>query len=356
MITVDGTHSLEQKIRLVVGILIGLISAALSLNLLLSFADGTVISFLILGSIGVALESAKILTWRMKGFQAIAVSLIALSILASLGSALLLVENQKEKMISLSTKDAESSFSYQTVKNQIAELDAALKTIDGKIHSLPPNYYSASQNLFSQAESLRERRDKAISSLTTITENALPTIKASPTTMFTLFSRIFRLGEDIIEVLILLTLSVLLEVSLLALTRKNPTENPMVGSPSHDSGFQEETELPKDSLKSVLEGGDGKYHGNPESVRPMASYERPMKSIDELFLEEMVKSPSFPQLFGRDAVAERLGVGAGEAKKTIKRLMEAGKIRAIGKRLFLVGNNSDSDSSQPMAVGEEVAR
>jgi hypothetical protein len=97
------SSDLESSLRLSFGFLLWAISATLTILLLVSLGDGSIFGKLLLGAVAIALEGTKILSWRKDGpTRILAICLIALSAVASLGAALQVVEKTKGNFLSVS--------------------------------------------------------------------------------------------------------------------------------------------------------------------------------------------------------------------------------------------------------------
>ena len=171
--------------------------------------------------------------------------------------------------------------------------------------------------------------------------------------MLKLLTRLFILLENIFIIGILILLAKVLEVSVLVLTKRSPTEkyskNEMSHEPNRKSAINDTTSYPSqvDSIssstdkvqnasESILSGSDEDNIGLVEIVSPMASYERVEKEITaETFLKAMCEGREPPYLRGRDTTAKLLGVTPYKAKLIVKELINNNRIEVCGKKLKL---------------------
>ena len=156
----------ESRLRLLCGFLLWGVSATLTLVLLLSLGDGSIVSKVLLGIVAIALEGSKILAWRKGGPSRVyAVALIILSGIASLGTSLQVVEKAKDSFLSPVPQDLLSSPSYLAKEGELKSIDAEIFTISSRIQSLPADYTSAATKLMSYLSTLRDQKQALIASL-----------------------------------------------------------------------------------------------------------------------------------------------------------------------------------------------
>lgn len=383
-----ATHgNIEYYLRLGIGILLGTISGILTLNLLLAFSNGSLANNAILICLALGLEGSKILTWRLgKGYRVIAIALIVISILASMGSGMLLVNANRTIVESNIAAKTIASNEYQNATTEIASIDNQISILVQRLGNLPSDYVTATSQINANIEKLRERKSQLSGILTSTKGNYDAQATTAASSIFSMFGNVVGAPSAIVELGLLLLISLLLELSIIALTKplnyvgeKEPTK---VGDyptkfveadfpptkdgdyPTKVSGVVEihptKTEAvytPKSEglgvdypiIQTPMAGNGGVLgqHGDKTSDIP---YQTPSTQVDggtegktnpaitpQMFLNAMMDVNIAPLLRGRDVTADRLGIPVHQAKYLVKQLLDSGKIRVVAKRLVQAG-------------------
>jgi len=357
---------IDEKIGLIIGSCLAGLSALLTLNLFLALAHGNPLYQVIMGLLAVFLEAAKILLFRRRGLvKVIGVILVGISLLASFGSALLVVSEDQAVTNQKAVIAAHQSFAYLNSKAEVESLDSQITMLIEKRKALPSDFITAGNQLTDQIAALRSRKDAVLKEMARQEAYSTGENASSPTTMFGLFAKVFGLDENLIVLLILLALAGVLEASSLALTAPRYSTPPL-GS---DGAFQpkESPEPTADIAFADLPQRKGKAmaveaHEEPQDKEktstpnpglpdlPMAFHEPSTRvyTADE-FLQEMGKGLPYPNLRGRNATAERIGIPYYRAQVLVKELLRDGKIRVVGKRLVRAGTFHGPSSMEAIA-------
>jgi hypothetical protein len=306
------------------------ISTMLTIQLFMSLAgdDGT--SKVIMIALAVGLEGAKILTWRMgSGYRTIAISLIILSILASFGAALNVVEKHDASYAVISLTEAAEKDNAQAISRNIASIDNQINVLTQRLNNLPSNFVTAAGNINSEIDSLRTQRAEAIKqSQALVIKTPIPDTQDS---MFSLFYKLSRIPESWIKLVLLMFLAVILEISIIVLTndysscriptaRECPTTPNSVRHENQHRTLNAALTIPASPI--------------PAEERPIASYEAPRINPQSIsFLKSMIDPETYPILKGRDNTAQELGTPAYQAKVIVEGLVGQGIIKVQGKRL-----------------------
>ena len=211
------TFHVESSLRLFCGFLLWAVSATLTFVLLLSLGDGSIVSKVLLGIVAVALEGAKILSWRKGGPSRVyAVALIILSGIASLGASLQVVEKSKGAFLAVSREATRSSPAYLAQEGELRSIDAEIEALVSRLQALPPDYITATGRAESSLATLRDRKQAILASLATGDEP----IGASQAdgTVVVLLSRTLGLRPEVLLLVLLLFVSASIEVGALLLT------------------------------------------------------------------------------------------------------------------------------------------
>ena len=326
----NQVSNIEIKLRYGCGIFLAIISTILTISLFLNLAGNNLIRQIVMTFLALGLETSKVLNFRLKqGYRVISISLIIISIIASFGSALVVVEENKVSLLKISQVKNHNSDIYKNTIDEIASIDHQIQVLVSRLSDLPADFVTASKSLNADIEALRTRHEKVMQALSLVETDSMAS-QESPTTMFMLLSKISHTSEDYFVLGLLMFLSIILEISILALTQK---QSNVLGQSVIQSQDCPTTEATQNSLRTVDQPEGVKDHQEIHGTSPTASLEPPIKDMtpDE-FLNAM-RIPGSSILRGRDATAQQLGVPSYQAKRLIRTLLETGKIRVIGKRL-----------------------
>jgi len=309
--------SLESSLRLFCGFLLWGVSATLTIVLLVALGDGTIFSKILLGVVAVALEGAKILSWRTGSATRIyAVALIILSAIASLGASLEVVEKSKGSFLSMTREEFRSSPAYLAKVGELASLDTEITALVSRLKALPPDYTTAMARTEASLVALRDRKQGIFDSLATGDEPVgVSHVNGS---IIALLGRTVGLQPKVLLLVLLLFVSASIEVGALLLTVREHEDGSItrkVIKPPIDSTAIGDTSFEASSLLSP-------------------SYAPPITTED--FLEAAKEGSDLPFLHGRDTTAEKLGISYAEAKRLVGKLIEDGRVVVEGKRLRLV--------------------
>jgi hypothetical protein len=307
----------ESSIRLFFGLLLWGVSATLTLILLVSLGDGAVFTKVLLGTVAIALEGAKILTWRKGGaYRVYALALIVLSGIASLGTSLEVVEKSSSSMHSVSVDEIRATPIYKAREAELASIDVEIATLVDRIRSLPPDYPTATAKIESNLSSLRDRREALIVSLAG--DEASIGASHGDGSMIVLLGRTLGIRSDVLLLVLLLFVAASIEVGALVLTSPDYAHRKPIKEPKHPS----------------LQPGSTASTSVANPTLPRASYTPPI--TPDAFLSAAMEGADLPFLHGRDKTAERLGVTYADGKRLVGQLIKEGKIVVEGKRLRLV--------------------
>ena len=288
----------------------------LTLSLLLSLGEDSKGQKVLLGVVAIALEGAKILSWRAGGkSRLLAIVLIFLSAIASLGASLQAVENAKDSLFSVSVEEVRSRPEYHALKSEISSIDSEIGILLNRLKDMPVDYPTASARITDSLSSLRDRREDVLSSIASL--EATVGTSSINVGMMTLLGRTIGVRPETLMLILLLFLSGCIEAGALNLTAPDSRRDASSRFAVDASKSQRTEEITPNRDRTVLQ----------------PSYPPPITS--EQFLEAAKRKANLPYLNGRDRTAEALGISYAEAKRHIARLMQDGKVVAEGKRLRL---------------------
>lgn len=315
----------ESGLRLVFGFLLWSVSATLTLVLLISLGDGSFFSKVLLGVVAIALEGAKILSWRKGGaYRVYAACLIILSGIASLGASLQVVEKSKGAFLVASREALHSAPAYLAQEGEIRSIDAEITALLSRLQTLPLDYTTAASRVESSLSSLRDRKQGLLNALAA---GNLVGASQDEGTIVVLLSRAVGLRPDVLLLVLLLFVSAGIEVGALLLTVSD-----------HESSDEAEGIEKPSALPSPIGNTSGRT-----AISPRPTYAPPI--TPEAFLEAAKDGADLPYLHGRDRTAEKLGISSAEAKRLVGRLLAERRIVVEGKRLRLA---HEGGPSQPL--------
>jgi hypothetical protein len=306
METLQTPARFEVLARYAVGFLLWACSAYLTVFLFLSMAGPRLGARLFMIVLALAIESTKLLTWRM-GHTAryLAYALIALSAVASFGAALKTVQGAQSSFLISSTKEVKASREYEGLAQEQVTIDREIALSLDRFEKLPPEYTTAATRLSGTLVVLRDRRATIEGKLTVLESQAR--LSYDEENLFVLMGRALGLAPEMVLLVLLLFLSASIEAGALVLT-----------APLN----RREARCPEDKGRGQIN-----VPGNRTSqAHPIGKEE---------FLKAASEGADLPYLHGRDATARRLGISSYEAKRFVRALCAEGRIIAEGKRLRL---------------------
>jgi hypothetical protein len=308
----------EPRLRVGVGIILWGISGILTAGLFLDLAGDDLPRRIIMISLALGLEGAKVLTWRMgKGYRILAISLIVLSMLASFDAAIQTVVTARNSGDRQALASVRQDQVYLDRQGQIASIDRQIEALVAKLEAMPPEYATASRQLSTEIQSLRRSRQSLDTELIGLTKT--PQTSAAGTGMFDLLGTTLHLPRDSIMLAILLFLAINLEVAALVLAGKYP--GPATG-PTRPINVS-------------------------QPVTPVTTNGPPFPAVSlSEFLIVAADGSDLPFLHGRETTARKLGLGSYRAKKAVRQLQAKGIIKPQGKRLFLCTPNLEDALAQ----------
>ena len=341
-------NGVEQVLRYVAGIGLAVVSCLFTVTLLLNLSgDGSLLKKCLMVVTGILLEGTKVLLLRMtKSHKVLALSFVVLSVLASFGASLVLIEGAKAHSAAVSDQARKASYGYQQAQREVEGIDQQISVLVQKINTLPPNFVTASERLNGEVADLRAKRDSAMASLS---EGSTKREGISSTTsMVALFGKLSGIAGDVVTIVLSLFVAILVELGIIALLSYRPpifgrSVEEVVGHPIptlSPAGFHRgavdgngHPSSLKEAHSEVSKTTDEEYAKDSPQGPLSVSYSRPMDKFE--FLEGMKNPETAPYLMGRDSTAAKLGISPYQAKVFVQELVRLGYIVAEGKRLKL---------------------
>ena len=341
----------EEKLRLITAGVLWTISASLSIGLFLALAGEQILRKIIMILLALALESAKVLTFRLgKSYRIISLTLISLSVLASFGAGLLTIEENSQLRKGKAQVELEKSINFQAKVKEIESLDQQISVITERLQKIPGDYTTAFREATAHIQVLRDRRTAVGQELSLLEVSREQEVKAI--SMFALIARMLHVKVETVLLVVLLVLAIVLEITIMALSvghsvHKDQKESKMsyglevcrteqtnVSYPKLDTLDDVPQEMEMEAPETVEITMDEDYPTEMVPVCPTASYASTEgKFSADDFFKAMQTGMSFPNLRGRDQTAQQVGVTPYQAKQFVKELIQTGRIHVVGKRL-----------------------
>jgi hypothetical protein len=216
----DGTAMLSARVDAGIGIMAGLVSAILTIRLLIELGDSAA-SRVLLGVLAGVLEATKIRLWQRRSCtwraRALSVSLVGLSILASAGSALVIVNDEATR---IDVRVASASFSMDNLEALKARRQIMLQ----KLSQMPYTWASRSAELATDISKIdAEIRDTQYSIQEKEGAN-----RSSKMIMFKLLADRVRLDYRVLVFWFLLMIAVVLELAILSMVPDEAQPEPSI--------------------------------------------------------------------------------------------------------------------------------
>jgi hypothetical protein len=185
------------------------VSCALSVRLFIELGD-SVDSRILLGILATIFEAAKLLSWRRRNSSwfapILAAALVCLSLFASMGSALVIVEGT-------AARDAVRVANQAGSDRDIASLEERRKIMINRLSAMPATWATKAQETSAEIEGI----DREIFAFRTSEKSDGSSIRTSGAVMFTLLAEFFGVNERGLIIGFLFAVAVVLELVLLTM-------------------------------------------------------------------------------------------------------------------------------------------
>ena len=185
------------------------VSAILTVRLLVELAD-TTISKAILAVLGIILELAKVRTWQLRKrsflFRSISWLIVLLSLMASLGSALAIVET------TASTNDSVHDRETNMAK-RIEDLEMERRVLVNKLADLPSLWVTRAKEITQAIARIDVERQGLVSTSASTANTQRP----PGTVMFTLLAGMLGVDRRILVVWFLMAIAMAVELTVLSM-------------------------------------------------------------------------------------------------------------------------------------------
>ena len=227
-----GMDIMEAKLRLGFGVGLWIVSGGLTAMLFFQLAGEDLVRRGIMLAVAILLEGSKVLTWRMGGpARGISISLICFSIVASLGGALVVINDSQKVELKPSVVINQESQSIQDIDHQVGIMLS-------KLDKLPADYVTADNRLNADIQIMRSTRAKYVQEIKTIELAPAPVKPASG--MIDLIAVSLGIKSDTLWLALLMALSIIIELTAMVLV---PKHNPVIKIEKTMSGTLKKPEI-----------------------------------------------------------------------------------------------------------------
>ena len=341
------SHGWSHTASTVISVLSFFLSAALSVRLFVSLASD-LISAVLLALLALCLEGGKWeAIWAFKNERklahaALAAILVVLSLLASTGSALMVVKEWEAQLSMVSNQEQRLVSSYQIDATEISGIDRQIDILMRKLDSIPPEWTMTSRSLRAEIDGLRQTRASAVIRLDQfrLGQNAKP-VQAD---IFGLLAKMLQVDESAFLLGFLLVISGVLEAMILlnvGVTASPEKERRELISTPTEMGRKKKSAIPngrasEDQAMKPFGAAVGMQSPSESKRRGPG---RPRKDLDveallPKFVERITSSidhTGFAQV-SRDTAAKELGLSTWQGKLLYRLAIEKGILETRGRR------------------------
>ena len=306
----------ENALQKISGFTLWTLSGVMSMGLYLAFAGINWVSVIVAVALSGSLEVGKILSFRRKGaqFKALAICLSCLTLLSILGTTLMTVEARKQNSIQTRIGALQSSRQYRDALGQETAVKAECDDLQKRISQLPSDWITVALKMTEELKGLRQQEQALSATLAAMELSASAGATAGAPTIFSAIAGVVGQDEEKVEVIVLLVLATLTEVTAFSL------------------GGHRDQESRRNPIPSVATGSGTQTIGAKASGVPTPQkIPQRAKVTPEAYLRVALDHPKKPFLLGRGKVSEKLGITETEAKEFIEALVRDGKVRRQSK-------------------------
>jgi len=314
----------ESTIRQVTGIVLWTISGLMSMGLYLGYAGVSWISVGIAFLLSASLEVGKVLSWRRGSwYRAISVCLSVMTLLAVLGTTMMTVDSKKSSSLQARLEALQNLRVYVDLLGQQKEARKQLEALLKRIEGTPADWATVSLKLNTEANGLRREQSEISGKLTALEQQATAGSTSAEPSIFRALGSVIGQEEEKVELVVLLALAVLVEVTAFSLVGHS--------GGTKASGFSSREKKPK--LQEPQPNPQPKPNPKANTATTAQPHGGPSA---EQYLRVALDHPRKPYLLGRGPVSQRLGISEAQAKDLVEELVRDGKVRRESKYFVAV--------------------
>jgi len=313
------------------------ISAALSIRLFVGLATDTV-SIALMAGLAVCLEGGKVVSIQsarsQKGIPQtiLAIVLVALSLAASAGSSLLVIEGRRVLLDEARCISERESGNYDFRFESVRSLDAQIMVLSKKLDETPATWAGTNKALREELNLLREARRREFSNLDNYSLPALGSGKeTAQADMFELLARATGIPYETFILAFLLAVAASLEALIVIEISPQPVKSQLEKRVTPSRGTRPLTQ----TVSAATRQQDTRLETSHARKRPG----RPRLELDtEVLLPEFMShilagvEPGGIATVSRDSAAKAMGLSSWQAKTLYRTAVERGFIETCGRR------------------------
>lgn len=308
---------MEERVGKITGFILWTLSGLMSMGLYLGYAGVSWLSVTIALALSGSLEVGKILSFRKKGaqFKLLAVCLSGMTLLSILGTTLVTVDARKQNSLQTRLSALRNDRAYKDALGQQTALKAQAEDLQARIKRMPPDWVSLALKATEHLNEVNATERSVSASLTKMEADASIGSSAQEPTIFRSLGHLFGTEESKVEVVVLLALATLCEVTAFSLAGHI--------DPKPKTGL---------GWRALVWWRKPDPVGEPKATKQSATAStQSSKVTPEAYLKVALDHPKRPFLLGRGKVSEKLGITETEAKDFIEALVRDGKVKRHSK-------------------------
>jgi hypothetical protein len=307
-------------------------SAALSLGLFVNLAGGTLAGLVIASCLALSFEGAKILLWQRGGlWRVVAGGFLALSLLASLGASLKIIEDARGWNQAATLEATRKDGRYQREAQALADIDSQVAILSTKLAELPADWVTSAARLSSEIRDLRTQREAQARHLDRLETEATFNAQLNAASMFDRLAGLFGIKIEQFLLGLLLAVSALIEVGAISLATQAKRPRGLAQA-LQAQPIGESKPAPKQAAPVV---GDTYEYAQAKPTGEQKTSRGGNRLSLDVWLGEFARGAHGKQLSARDKVAQALGQTSHQGKLALKELQARGIVRINGRHTEL---------------------
>jgi hypothetical protein len=313
------------------------ISAALSIRLFVGLATD-IVSTVLMAGLAVCLEGGKVVAIQSASSQKgipqtiLAIVLVALSLAASAGSSLLVIEGRRVLLAEARGISERELGNYDFRFESVQSMDAQIVVLSKKLDETPATWAGTNKALREELNLLREARRREFS---TLDDYSLPALGSGKVTaqadMFELLARATGIPYETFILAFLLAVAAALEALIVIEISPQPINSQLEKSVAPGKSTRPTTQ----TVSATTRKQDTRIESSLGRKRPG----RPRLELDtEALLPEFMShilegvEPGGIATVSRDGAAKAMGLSSWQAKTLYRMAVERGLIETCGRR------------------------
>jgi hypothetical protein len=288
----------EGKLRTITGMVLWVLSAVMSMGFFLAWAGVSWISLAVAGALSGALELTKVLSWRRGSwYRLLSVLLSMMTLLTVLGTTLTVIQHREASSLDARLQALGDRRDYLDAVHLRDTLESQLQGISGRLAHTPNDWPTVYGKLSAEAQQVRRELRDVSDSLATMEQAVQTNASEEGPSIFTTLANQIGAKTSQVELVILMVLAFLVEVSAFSLS----------GTITVASVAPRQVRIGRTEVKPTPNAQSG-------AVSPMD------------YLRVATDSPKAPILLGRGPCSRQLGITPAQARSLLQALIDQGLV------------------------------